>query len=360
AYTSLQQSLSDHLPNALYFENIYAHAPSTNATMVSLMTGMYPKLSYESVTREFTDYPFASLPAELANRGYRTSFFTSGDLSWQRGMEFLQHREFDTVEDYQDIACDRKYTLQSEDYKESAGIDDHCLADRFSQWAGEEESPFASVIWTIQSHYPYYLSNQETDFGTTDLYQNRYLNALEYGMEMVDDVISGLQSTGQDSSTLVVVMGDHGEAFGQHGHHGHGNTLYEEDIRVPLYLINPVLFSGGRNTGLGGVKDIPATILALLGADNGVSPQSHDLLASHGREAFFFSPWTQLYFGYRDGDLKFIFNESKGSVEVYNLAADPQEKHDIADTVPPSAIAQARLRIGAWVQHQANYYDSLE
>ncbi|WP_157976175.1 LTA synthase family protein [Lewinella sp. IMCC34191] len=360
AFPTLRQRLQKYHPNGLYFENIYAHAPSTNATMVSLMTGMYPKLSYESVTREFTDYPFASLPGELSRLGYRTSFFTSGDLSWQRGMEFLQHRQFDVVEDYRLIACDQTYTLQSEDYRENAAIDDLCLADRFAEWTGTSEEPFASVIWTVQSHYPYYFSGPETEYATQDLYQSRYLNALEHGVEMVDQVIAGLKATGRDSNTLVVIAGDHGEAFGQHGHHGHGNTLYEEDIRVPLYLINPVLFSGGRNAGLGGVKDIPATILGLLGVETDISGQSRNLLADHGEEAFFFSPWTQLYFGYRRGPMKFIFNESKQSVEVYNLADDPQEKHDIVHTVPASVIAEARTRVAAWVQHQSNYYDSLE
>ena len=360
AYPQITEPLRRYTDDYLYFDRVYAHAPSTNCTMVSLLTGLYPKLSYESVTKEFTDYPFTSLPSVLRSAGYRTSFFTSGDLDWQNAKQFLQHRDFDTVEDFREIPCAREYRLQSGNYQESGGIDDNCLADRLSDWVGQGSGqPFFSMIWTVQSHYPYYFDGKKTDFGVEGFYEDRYLNALRHGTEAVVTVLEDLRHRGLDSTTLVVVTGDHGEAFGQHGHHGHGNTLYEEDLRVPLYLIHPGTFSGGIHSELGGVKDLPSTILSLLKLPVPESWQGRDLLHSNSEEGFYFSPWTQLFFGYRRGNMKYIFNESNRTVQVFDLAADPDEEHDLSGEVSEQDLRAARLRVAAWVQHQNALYDSL-
>ena len=360
AYPQITEPLEAFAGDYRYFDRIYAHAPSTNCTMVSLLTGLYPKLNYESVTRKYTTYPFASLPSELKAAGYRTSFFTSGDLEWQSADRFLEHREFDTVEDYQDIACARDYHLESSTYRASEGIDDDCLVDRLNDWLDEGKGkPFFSMLWTVQTHYPYYFDGAKTDFGVVGVYEDRYLNALRHGTRAVSAVLENLRDRGLDSTTLVVVTGDHGEAFGQHGHQGHGNTLYEEDLRVPLYLIHPGTFSGGTDSGLGGVKDLPTTILSLLNRQAPDSWQGRDLLNSSTDEGFYFSPWTQLYFAYRKGNRKYIFNESNRSVQVFDLAADPGEKNDLSGQVPADDLRAARLRIAAWVQHQNSLYESL-
>ena len=42
--------------------------------------------------------------------------------------------------------------------------------------------------------------------------------------------------------TLVILTADHGEQFGEHGDFGHGMSLYESEVHVPLL----VLFPGSR------------------------------------------------------------------------------------------------------------------
>ncbi|NJB85687.1 arylsulfatase A-like enzyme [Lewinella marina] len=357
----LAAPLAPYLDRAMSFPNIYAHAPSTNCSMVSLLTGIYPKLSYESVTRELTTVDFPSLPSVLEQEGYRTSFFSSADQSWQSALDYLQHREFDVVKDYRDIECEEQFRLDVHSYRAGAGVDDECLVGELGRWLDESpHEPFFSMLWTVQAHYPYYYAGEEYDYGVGDFSYNRYLNAARHDMEMVIRVLDDLQRRGLDSTTLVVVTGDHGEAFQQHGHSGHGNTLYEEDLRVPLYLINPVLFNGQRNSGLGGSKDIPATALSLIGIAPPADWQGRNLLSSPSEEGFYFAPWTQLYFGYRKGDMKYIFNESTSTVEVYNLANDPLERMDLSSSVSPSSIDSARLRVASWVQHQNHLYESFQ
>ncbi len=56
--------------------------------------------------------------------------------------------------------------------------------------------------------------------------------------------LGGLRDAGMLRNTWVVITSDHGEHFGEHGHFGHGSSLYNEMTHVPLILIPP-LGSGG-------------------------------------------------------------------------------------------------------------------
>jgi arylsulfatase A-like enzyme len=90
--------------------------------------------------------------------------------------------------------------------------------------------------------------------------------------------LGGLRSAGMLENTWVVITGDHGEHFGEHNHFGHGSSLYNELIHVPLILIPP-LGSGesgcdqasslrGRRIALPvSLRDLPATVADLIDAN---------------------------------------------------------------------------------------------
>ena len=241
-------------------------------------------------------------------------------------------------------------------YQEGNGIDDICLADRFSLWLDNTQAEnFFSVIWTVQGHYPYFFAKEEEDFGVNDINFNRYLNALKHNDELVGKVMKDLEDRGLAASTLVVVTGDHGEAFGQHNQYGHGTAIYDENLRVPLYFINSSLFNGQRNTDLVGMKDLAPTAFSLINMEYPDLWQGRDLLSTNSREVFFFAPWSDYLFGYRSGNKKFIFNESQNEVEVYDLSTDPKEKINLFSVGMRQEVEQARFKLGAWVQYQDKF-----
>lgn len=354
-------NLNRYAQNALRFENAYANMPSSNRSLASLSCGIYPYPSYQSLTNEKPTAVFPSLPSVLRPLGYRNSFFSSADFNWQNCLEFLRHRQYDVVEHYTDVACDAQFRMNTPTYEESGGIDDMCLADRFRSWLAEApERPFSSILWTVQGHYPYYFAGQETDYGVNNVNFNRYLNALRHDDALIGQVMGTLETQGLDSTTLVVVVGDHGEVFGQHGQYGHGNTIYEENIRVPLLFINPVLFNGETRDDFAALKDIPSTALSLINVKIPPEWQGRDLSTSSSKEVFSFCPYTKYYFGYRKDNWKYIFDETDGLVEVFDLANDPLENNNLASTHSPDSVAYARKRIGAWVRHQQAFIKRIE
>src|SRR5439155_21652365 len=97
----------------------------------------------------------------------------------------------------------------------------------------------------------------------------RYRNALWYSDRMLGVLMRGVEARGLAGRTLWVVLGDHGEAFGQHdGNFGHTFQLYEENVHVPLMLEVPGAIDGPVRSGrIVSVLDTAPTVLDLLGID---------------------------------------------------------------------------------------------
>jgi arylsulfatase A-like enzyme len=137
-----------------------------------------------------------------------------------------------------------------------------------------------------------------------------------------------------DTKTLLVIVGDHGQAFGFHPQNFmHAAYIFDENVRVPALLIHPLLFPGGGQSNIVGQQiDIMPTILDLLGIDyTQYAFQGQSLFKKRkGAMAFFFTEYNQILYGLRDGSFKFIFNLVTGTRRLYNLQADPGELNNIA------------------------------
>ena len=351
---NITPNLNAYAEKAIPYKNAYAHAPATIKSMVSLLGSIYPYISYKGVTSENPDFRHPTIPSLLKERGYKTSFFTSADLSYMKGKQFLQNRRFDTIEDFSEINCSSDF--KQDIYENGDAIDDLCLAERFEIWLKNNNNDnFFSTIWTVQGHYPYFFSQEEEDFDVDNIYFNRYLNTIKHSDQMIGNIIEVLKENQLFESTLIVVTGDHGEAFNQHDNQGHASNIYEENVKIPLYFINPLIFNGEQREDIVSMKDIASTTLALLDIEVPTTWHGRDIISTQHDEVFFFAPFSDYLFGYRKGNKKFIFNETTKSVEVFDLLNDPDEKINIRYQTPESEISQAKKRIASWVQYQDEF-----
>jgi lipoteichoic acid synthase len=346
--------------DARTFTNLHAHVPSTAHSLVSLLLSAYPPHSFRILTREFPRIRLPSLTSELEERGYRTAFFNAADNRFQRGDEFLAARRFDLLADHRSLPCAHQVFIGSTHaWPFLDGTQDGCAAAALVDWAGRSDpQPFAAVLWTMQTHDPYFVSGPEGHYAEAGSTLNRYLSALHEGDRALGDLLRGLDRRGLLESTLVIVMGDHGEAFGQHGHTNH-HLLYEEDLHIPLLLINERLFHGERDSTAGGIIDVAPTIMDLLGYPLPARWQGRSLfdLQRSGR-VYLFAPFSSVYFGYLEGSRKLIYNASSNTAELYDLHTDPGEKVNLAPGAP-EAVAAGRERLVAWARYQERYYSGL-
>jgi len=354
--------LDRRLPQAMIFNGIYAQSPSSNKSLVSLLCSAHPWLSQKTLTEARPDAPLPSVSAELSRRGWRTAFLSVGDFRWKRGDEFIRRRGFDAYRDYRSPGCSRRSFAGSlPGWPFLDGKDDLCLADSFRSWLDEPGStgrPFFTVMWTYQTHMPYFVSGGAKDFKVPDPAYNRYLNAIRRGDQALGAILDLLEKRGILDETLVVVLGDHGEAF-RHAQTGHASGLYEENLGIPLVLINSRLFHGEKRTALGGIVDVAPTVMDLLGLAAPDAWQGRSLFSSdRGSRAYYFAPVTGA-FALRQDNLKLIYDENRGVNEVYDLAADPLETRNIAASVP-GFVAVAHQRLAAWVRHRSRWAESLQ
>ncbi|HET7594415.1 MAG TPA: sulfatase [Stellaceae bacterium] len=354
--------LNKYRSHAMMFDNIYAHTANTNVSLVALLTSTYPWLSTRLITREHPDLPVHSLAGELRQRGYGIAYFTSADALYDGQGDFLAKHDVEVWQDYRNIPCDRSINtagfdqtvhdlISHQQYYE--GVHDECTAEALNRWVDTQGNrPFFALMWTYMTHHPYFISGEETDFGADSKDLNRYLNALRVGDAALGKVLQHLEATGLADSTLVVVLGDHGEAFGHHGQVAHAINVYDENLHIPFFLINPRAFKGEESAVVGGIVDIAPTILDILRLPEPGDWQGRSLLAQQrSPRTYFFTPWADLIYGYRQANNKYIYNVTTNEFALYDLTADPDEDHNLIGD-HPEMKDEVTNRLAAWIQYQ--------
>jgi lipoteichoic acid synthase len=340
--------LSKWSRQAMVFNNVYAPAPSDDVSLVSLLGSISQGPDRRHIAGSHPRLNIETLSSWLDARGFRCGFFSSADNSWGNTGDFLEGRGFGRISDRSDGHCAGEVSEGSAN-EHMNGREERCTAAELSSWiAADRSQPFFGVMWTYQTHYPYFVNGREKSY-CPDPELNRYLNALRCTDEAFGNVMSRLKKLRMLDSTLVVVVSDHGAAFGRHGQAAQERNLYEENVHVPCLLIHPSL-GRQQNANIGGLVDLAPTITDLLGFDTPQEWQGQSLFAANrsGR-AYFIDPGSGLL-GYRERDAKYIYDAETGNTEIYDLKSDPAEEENLARLLPEE-VSLCHQRLAAWVQH---------
>lgn len=302
--------------DGLRFDAAYATVPLTLPSHVSILSGRLP---VEHTVRTNDGYQVPDsvpLVAEaLRADGYRTAAFVgSAVLRASTGIA----RGFERFDDETGTSGERR------------GAE---VVERAGEWLrGIGEEPFFLWVHLYDPHLPY---DAPEPFATQ--YQGRAYDAeVAYVDHCVGTLLARLDDTGLSRRTTVVAVADHGEGLGDHGERSHGVLLYDSTLRVPL-LIGA---AGGAAPGTTIARPVSTaqvgpTVLALAGLPrSGVLP---DLFQEPGgvdpvpAETLYVAQqlgWSPTYAA-RIGRFKVI---DAPSTQLYDLDADPGERHDLAAT----------------------------
>lgn len=158
-----------------------------------------------------------------------------------------------------------------------------------------------------------------------------YRGELQVVDRAVGELVEALQASGRLDDAIVVLVGIHGEEFFEHGGAGHGRSLYEESIHVPLMIRAPKLLAPGKVTAPVDLLDLAPTLADLVGAPAPDGWQGESLVPVIDDP----QPPPRLVLAYMgDGSRAAIVGDHKlvlgpGVLErFYDLAADPGELHD--------------------------------
>jgi arylsulfatase A-like enzyme len=342
----------------LAFPNFYTHAAHSTKALFSLLTGRAPTFTFDPETYAYQQASFVTLSGRLKQLGYRTAFFMSGDFAFQSVDRFLANRGFDQLSDKETIGCTGAvYQGSTITWPNLDSIDDQCTARALVKWIAQPaDQPFFAIFWTGNTHWPYF-SQEAPRPGqfSQDPVHNRYLAALRATDLAVGYLLDELSRREMLDDTIVMIVGDHGQAFKEHGYSIHGSTLYEEEVRIPLLMIGSGL--DGSNQALGGLSDIPPTVLHIVGTGPEPSWSGRSLFEPRRpRRVMFFVANSAMAVGFREENRKYIYNLTRGRPYVFNLTGDPGESRNIADEGSADYI---RRHASGWMQEQERRLRSL-
>jgi len=330
------------------FENVYVSVPNSCKSIVALTSSVYPRLDWDLIVRDCPQFSVPGIQQVLAERGYRTCFAHSGYWSWRKRDTYLRQRGVQTLIDAETLPEHRI---------NSWGVSDKAMFQACLEWIDASPvSPFFLLAYTIETHHPYAQPDKPLDFDVADPELNDYLNAVRATDERIAWFVQELARHGLEESTLVVITTDHGESFGQHNQREHMFGIYQPNVHIPLVLLHPSL--AGLPRRIASVReqiDIAPTILDLLGVPSPPQWQGRHLFRTDdGRPAYFFCVGNHVVLGLRDRFWKYHYYVDTGQEELFDLAADPGEEHNLARE-HASRCLDYRRRVGGLVRFQRQF-----
>jgi arylsulfatase A-like enzyme len=387
-----------------------ATSPSTWSlpSHASLFTGRYPSSHGAHAEHQYLDARFPTLAEALQLGGYETFCITANawisdglgltrGFAWQdeslrshggagRGFSFI-HRLLDRL------------GLQEAD--KGGGL----VASRFEAWARERpaDAPRPAFVFLnfIEAHFPYHQLPHEALHRFTDLpygalrklsldllgqqfggpgrpvkeaaepARDMYDGGVVYTSELLSRVVEALRARGTLDRTVLVVLADHGELLGERsGFFGHGPSLYQEAVGVPLVVrYPPQIPAGARIEAPVSTLGVFATVLDLAGlpapptlqvgslaplarGENGagggpiLAEQHRAVELGGGSPRAWPDPQMDSSLRYRllrEGSLKLVATSAGGHL-LYDLAVDPGETRDVA-AERPDDLARMTARL---------------
>ena len=366
------------------FERAYTPSSWTLPAHATMLTGLYPAhhgVRFADVIRflnsRSTDVLGAAnvtLAEMLAAGGYSTAAFTSNRwlssaFGFEQGFDLLESNDrqaagplVDRAIAWLDSAGSAPFFLFLHlfDVHEYAAPDSYFRRFHPDDYSGQ----VAGREWKTMGNLWQRLSADDLTY-----IEGKYDGALSYVDSELGRLLAELRRLGRFHETLIVVTSDHGEEFLDHGATGHGQTLYEELLRVPL-LLKPPRGTGRHQPRIespAALVDLVPTILDYAGLPAGIVLDGVSLRRSilggpaEARSLHFGDVFYQNRAAILDGDHKFIANRLPPlepfrwrralsnlrtffkfeQDELYDLATDPEERHNLLSTRPELA---ARLR----------------
>ncbi|RMH44005.1 MAG: hypothetical protein D6689_03650 [Deltaproteobacteria bacterium] len=203
------------------------------------------------------------------------------------------------------------------------------------------DGPLFLYMHFMDPHWPYDRGGKRG--GPKD----RWVAEIDVVDREIGRLVDELRRRGLWSRTVLIVTSDHGEAFGEHRTHQHATTLYEELLRVPLIVRAPGVAPRVVAEPVSTV-DLGPTVLDLFGLPTPPHFMGQSLVPLiAGRDVRLTRPIAaegrlKQALVTRDG-IKAIRDLRHGTLEAYDLRADPRELRNIIDT-PRGAAAMDELR----------------
>ncbi len=325
-------NLTEFARHAVVYSHMHAISSYTSQSVGGFLGGVMPS----ELARDgqfFGRYPTRDLffPERLHDAHVRTLaaqahfYFRPGYAGFEQGFDVWQ-----LIPTRVDFTTDLDIT----------GDRHEAAAEQILSAPANTSGPFFAWFHFMDAHDRYLPHRGIGPYGRTlrDLYDAEVTFADRY----VGQLLAFIDRQPWANDTAIIITSDHGEAFGEHGVHRHGFELWQPLVRVPFMVrlphVAPRTIDANRSH-----LDLAPTVLALMGvpaepAFHGASlvdelyggtPAERDVMVdladtgvNHARRALI------------HGNLKLLVFDDGHRMELFDLAADPDELHSLRRTDP--------------------------
>jgi arylsulfatase A-like enzyme len=360
---TITPTLSRLAQHAVLFNSMYSVFPGPVRSHVDMLTGGRT-LTWGSVFKELS-YPYEgpTLSRSLSAAGYDTALFSAQKLDFENMNGFYKRAGYDYYYDFGEADPDfqRQNTLQSWGAKEAPIVS---LAVKWLDKRRDPSRPFFLQYLTVATHHPYTIPADYRGPARGSSRKENYLNALNYSDAALGLLIAQLKSRHLLDNTLIVINGDHGEAFGDYHAQNvlHKNAIYEENVKNFLLIANPVLFPDTvLSQRIASIGDIMPTLLGMADVPPADVPGQNIMSKAYTpRLVYFYKNTNPELWGLRDGEWKFIGAGLGGSAQLFDLKSDPDESYNVADIYPDHAALYDKLAARWYVDTNHDFVTRLK
>jgi arylsulfatase A-like enzyme len=180
--------------------------------------------------------------------------------------------------------------------------------------------------------------------------ERNYRLEVEYLDTQIGRFLDRLDDNGDLDNTIVVVVGDHGDEFSEHGRYGHGNLPYDELTHVPLIIRFPDWMDIDQPDEVDTLVrtiDVLPTLLDVVDAElsepmvERMAGESLVPVLNSGETSYDVAVTEKemrgeeyLRFGFRTDNWKFLYDGKEETKQLYDLRTDLAERVNIAANNP--------------------------
>ena len=242
------------------FEHGWAHAPSTRYSIPAILTGRLPLDVYYDTAVE--GWPGIAQKATTIAEALASLGFVTGAITNYWYFDRSRHMDQGFAE-YDNTNASRHASVAGAGPEQTRGSSSQQQTDKAIDFVGRH----AQERWMLWVHYydPHYAYEPHAD--TTSFGSDRvalYDGEIRFTDHHIGRLLDDLRAKGLYDKTVVVVTGDHGEEFGEHGIELHGYHLYAPQTKVPFVIRVPGL-APRRSALPAGHVDILPTLVNLAG-----------------------------------------------------------------------------------------------
>ena len=354
----------------IVFTNAYSTSSWTVPAATSLVTGVYPSSHgvIQGSVRKGRIYKQAPVPKKLPNLpeqlralGYRTYAVTANyhltkELGFGRGFDRYASVGFCAAEKVNQSFLKWKNEIETHNVPVFIWLhyfDPHIpyigRQPWLKQYQNDETEAESGRISSISRPVLLHQEIRKKGHRILTLAKSHYDSEINYCDEQIKKLFQECQSLEQ---SVLVFTSDHGEEFREHGRLGHARNLYNETVRIPLFIRLPESVYTTSSKEVVSLVDVAPTLLAIAGGKAPLSWQGRALIdqrrqvsPQEGRYVLAqlhndIAPPLNAFIG---SNWKLIINDKTQAKELYNLMDDPKERENLTTSQPEKTKQQNEI-----------------